>query len=317
MTNDSDHLLSAYVDGQATAEEIALVEGDPALMAEAEAMAAVVDRLATELPTPPVGLPQTQIASALAAFDELALDGGAVVSDLGAHRTDRARAASRPSQVGRRRGGMPAWLGAAAAGLVAIAGVGWVLQTVGTSSDDSVDTATAEFDTSETDDYDADSELTTENLDRANGEGSAAEEAADPSADAAEYAESGPSDEAQDDEGTVATTTAPVASTTTGFFPDEEAAKARDAARQSLAAVPSEADLEEITSGTLLGPALSLCGSQLEPELGRSLIGFVPISVGDRQGEVLVYTGDDGSGRSLVVVSTEPTGGLPGCEPLE
>jgi hypothetical protein len=110
-----------------------------------------------------------------------------------------------------------------------------------------------------------------------------------------------------------------LASTTTaqGFFPDEEAAKERDAARLDLPSVPTQAELDELARGSLLSPTLSFCGPLLEPEPGLSLIGVVPISVDDRQGEVLVYATEDGSGPSLIVVSTELIGGIPACTPME
>jgi hypothetical protein len=70
---DAVELASAYLDGEATADERARVEGDPALLAEVERLRRVRDAVAATSPAPPAQR-DAAIAQALAAFDELQVD---------------------------------------------------------------------------------------------------------------------------------------------------------------------------------------------------------------------------------------------------
>ena len=63
-------LASAYLDGEATPDERARVEGDPALLAEVERLRAVAAAVA-EVPAPSADRRDAAVAAALAAFDEL------------------------------------------------------------------------------------------------------------------------------------------------------------------------------------------------------------------------------------------------------
>ncbi len=70
MIDDPDELVSAYLDGQVTAEEAARVESDPELAALVDEMRAVIGSLAAR-PVPPID-PATRarhLDAALAAFD--------------------------------------------------------------------------------------------------------------------------------------------------------------------------------------------------------------------------------------------------------
>ncbi len=167
MTDHHDDLASAYLDGQLSPEESARVESDPALMAEVEALATVVERLQTEEAPTDAGTRQRHLSAALAAFDQLALDPSSAPTNVialdtagqrsgggdeptavypqaedvarraarvAARRPDEDALQSRRSQ-GRRRQGLPSWLSAAAALLVIGGGIGWFMSRQNQSSD--------------------------------------------------------------------------------------------------------------------------------------------------------------------------------------
>ncbi len=67
---DAVELASAYLDGEATADERARVESDPALLAEVERLRRVRAAVVVTPPAPPAQR-DAAIAAALAAFDEL------------------------------------------------------------------------------------------------------------------------------------------------------------------------------------------------------------------------------------------------------
>ena len=85
---DRFELISAYVDGEATDEEVARVEADADLLARADELAALRERLAA--PAAPAGLVDTHVAAAL---DVMTVDGSAAtaasVTSLGEHRARR------------------------------------------------------------------------------------------------------------------------------------------------------------------------------------------------------------------------------------
>lgn len=66
-----DELVSAYLDGEATADEVARVESSPELMAEVRRLEAITQRVAStdQIPPPPAGQREVHLAAALAAFD--------------------------------------------------------------------------------------------------------------------------------------------------------------------------------------------------------------------------------------------------------
>jgi hypothetical protein len=70
---DAIELASAYLDGEATADERARVEGDPALLAEVERLRRVRAAVVATRPVPPAQR-DAAIAAALGAFDELQVD---------------------------------------------------------------------------------------------------------------------------------------------------------------------------------------------------------------------------------------------------
>lgn len=103
MSDHYDELVSAYLDGEATPEEVAQVEGDPSLLGRVRAFEQV--RLTRLPPVVPSGdVKEQHLAAALAEFDSLA-----PVHQLSAR--------SRPDRRVR-------WLSSVAAGALVIVGVG-------------------------------------------------------------------------------------------------------------------------------------------------------------------------------------------------
>ena len=88
-SDDDLELASAYLDGEATPDEVALVEGDPMLRALVEDLRVVARGLDPGLP--PADLLDRHLGSALAAYDEQGGSCPVPVSDLTAARADRAR----------------------------------------------------------------------------------------------------------------------------------------------------------------------------------------------------------------------------------
>lgn len=70
MTDDQLELVNAYLDGEATLDERALVESDTELLAEVARLRAVRNAL-SDVEPPSASARETAIAAALAAFDEL------------------------------------------------------------------------------------------------------------------------------------------------------------------------------------------------------------------------------------------------------
>ena len=126
-------LASAHLDGEAGPDERARAD-DPAVQARLAAFAGIADQV-RDVPPPPAGLVDDQIARAMGAFDE----DGTVVA-LGRDRT-------------------PWWqripLGAVAAALVVVALVG-IASLAGQGGDDEADTATAALETADEADEAAD-----------------------------------------------------------------------------------------------------------------------------------------------------------------
>lgn len=183
--SDDDLLASLYLDGEATAEERALVEGRPELMARVREFEQVAAELSDV--SPPPDLARVQISAALDLFDQqqattsgsldrvqpaAASTGEATVSSLASRRE---RKAAR---------GIPTWLSAAAALALVVGGIGFVASRSG----DSTDEATGAMDAAET--------ISSSGADRAT---EATEESADGAAESmmqAEVAE----DEAMEDD---------------------------------------------------------------------------------------------------------------------
>ncbi len=70
MTDEElDLLASSYLDGEATPEEVAMIERDPALRDRVEELRVAQVAMRAPVPQPSMGLKEEQLAAALAAFD--------------------------------------------------------------------------------------------------------------------------------------------------------------------------------------------------------------------------------------------------------
>jgi hypothetical protein len=121
-------LASAYLDGEATADERARVEGDAVLMAEVARLRQVRDAVAT-IPPAPAEAREAAIAAAMAAFDELPVE---------PPDTEQPAAPSNVTSLERRRQvrTMQAVTAAAAAAVVLVIG-GFVIANRGGGDDES------------------------------------------------------------------------------------------------------------------------------------------------------------------------------------
>ncbi len=178
MTEDElDLLASAYLDGEATSEEVALVERDPELQARVEELRAVSEQLSVTTP-PSAQLKEQHLAAALAAFS-VAGDGAVdetedtiVMSDFQGPDTevmtppvvdisDRAASAdvidltgrsrepkhTGPGATGQPSRSVPSWLPVAAALLLLGGGGAWLLSQAG-QGDDVAETVADSFEES-------------------------------------------------------------------------------------------------------------------------------------------------------------------------
>ncbi len=327
MTND-DELLSAYIDGEASPEEVALVEGDPRLRAEARALRALADDVA-QVPGPPPGLRADHLATALGAFDALGDPaGGGVVAEEAADPADpvislsearhRRTVRTRPeADESVRR--LPAWLGTAAAAVLVVGGLGFAALVALPGGSDDEDAAVA-FETAEESTDDAAEESTADEAEDDGARALAAEGESDTAADDAggqDDAEAGAesqsvaptapaSDETGDESGNggvdqaaPSTTTAPPAST-----------ELVEEARRRFPEVPAPEELTELADGELLAPELSQCAFALQRP-GRP-VGFVPLGIGPDESVVnaeLIVTDEADGSRAFTLVDG-------GCAPL-
>lgn len=136
MTDDElDLLASSYLDGEATSDEVALVEGDPDLRAQVEQLRSV--RVTSVAATP--GLAQAQIARAMAGF----VPGvGADATDESVDRAPGTETVIDLSERRRQREGRLRWLTSAAAVLVVGIGAVAVINQMG--GGDGAEMATAD-----------------------------------------------------------------------------------------------------------------------------------------------------------------------------
>ncbi len=319
MTDDElDLLASAYVDGEATPEEVALVERDPELLARVEFFRTLeVDEPAA----PPAGLAGTQLAAAMVEFERLTDGAGegegaegdgageaepttAPVVDL----QERAAARSpRPASSGRDRARsartMPSWLPAAAAFIVIGGGAIWAFGQAGGSDDDAAESATEALDTTE--------ESSDEASDAGDDGGEATSAGAAQSDLAAESAALPEAEEAADDD----------AMEQEEAMEEEEAMEDESAEDRADDEGDAEADFVELTpllffaeppTDEELGATVlpepetdldrSSCGPEIQaPSLGQ-LVGFVPVEVLGQPAELFVFeSAADGTEVRLLV----------------
>jgi hypothetical protein len=171
-------LASAYLDGDVTVDERALVETDPSLLAEVERLRAVRALLADVEPSK-ISVRESHLAAAFDVWDRLP-DAERAGRGRDATPTDRAAAAGAASVTApaslrdRRLPSSTRWLTGAAAALVLVLAGGLVVQLTGAGSSDDDSTTADSADTAETS-SDAAASLATEDGEAAEG----AEEGAD------------------------------------------------------------------------------------------------------------------------------------------
>lgn len=320
MTNDFDELISAYIDGVTTPEETARVDADPELRAAADRLRALAGEVG-RVPMPPPEVRSAHLSAALDAFDALGgstdvLDDAAPEVDGftgdadpgdttgggsgdGVVSLDRHRVERREAPPAGRPGGIPSWLGAAAAAVVVVGGLGLAFQQLGSSGgDDSFDAAIESADESAEDgdaratgaaaesaELDAD-DSAEDTMEAEESEAMADEEASDEAFDATEEdsASSAPS----------STTTQGALTTTPGLFPQEVEER-----RVDLDGPPTpEVQQALLAENEPLSAALSVCGERFD--LGE-VVGFVPLTVAGAPAELLIYI-DAAGAEALIAV---------------
>ncbi|MEZ5408391.1 MAG: hypothetical protein R2761_10215 [Acidimicrobiales bacterium] len=338
MTDHHDELASAYLDGQASPEEAALVEGDPQLRAEVDALATLVERLQTdEAPVDP-GVRQRHLSAALAAFDQAAFDQAAPTNvipldtaagrahrpqpDDMARRTGRVAAApvdGRRDDGGRRapgrRQGLPGWLSAAAVLVVVGGGIGWFVSRQ-TQSDETAAVSVADENTSReaagdaplSQATDAGGESASTRAGADAGEGSAGDstggaaeaQGAEPGATASAAPLAGATSE-----GSTTSTTAPRSLPATTPSSGAPVSTTAPIGGLTFSSAPSGADVQDRLASSGQSPKAageSSCGGTVTAPAGTTLTGYVPITVAGEAGEGLFYRADGGSGTTTVLV---------------
>lgn len=329
MTDDElDLLASAYVDGEATPEEVAMVERDPELQARVEAFRAVV---VDEPISPPAGLLDSQVAVAMAEFDVLAaaassdlggsdaaLDGdgqetAAPVVDLRAESIRRSgreydrATAGRVRPATRPRRTMPSWLPAAAGFVIIGGGLIWAIGQAGGGGDDDAEaseTAVAAFDGDEGTDAAAETEAMEE------ADAGEAQMAADDAME--DDSDDGMDESAADGE---SRSDAAGAAPTRGDS-DESAEESEDA--EADFAVPEpllffdtipDPDTIEVLPDAELDLERSLCGAEIVTATLGDPVGFIPVEVESQPAELFLFLDGDGSEIRVLVDDN--------CQPLQ
>jgi hypothetical protein len=317
MTDEElDLIASAYVDGEATPEEVAMVERDPVLRARVEEFRSLATG-AEPLPAP-AGLAEAHLAVAMAEFERGRtgpgpIDRGTAGDGHPAGPTDgaeargpapvidlRARAEARAAAPAR---SLPRWLPAAAAFVLIGGGLIWATGRGGSDDAEAFETAALDAESSdESSEADTATDTAADDAMAGSGaDGDAAEDAgsmaaapadSDRAADqeVAEEAELATSDdgdsEAGDDEG------AGTAPTTTGGLPPGPLL--------SFPEVPDADDIEDLPE-PITDLDLSRCGFEVAaPSLGEPL-GFIPVEVAGEPVELFLFLQGDGSEIRLLI----------------
>ncbi|MGH1502903.1 MAG: hypothetical protein ACRBI6_05055 [Acidimicrobiales bacterium] len=332
--DDLIEVASAYLDGEASSEEIALVEGDPELQRVVAAMASNRDLVADE-PTEIVDPPERgrHLAAALSVFDELYVDASPVAGDEIAGSLDASQAPDDLASIAAAVTGSPRPTSAspsassepptsttssvdssdtsgadvidlrtrvarrAPAWLAAAAGVMVVVGGVGVlanNNDNADESAEASFDAE---------------LDRTSGSpGNAAASSEESSAEEAEDAATADMAEMDDGEESMEALTDTDAADEDLGGADEEAEESGEVVApvdaSGARAFPAGTTVDQLVEATVDGLQpldTSFCyvsGALDELIVERApadLIGMAPVQVGDELFELLVFNGDDGA----------------------
>ncbi len=326
MTEEElDNLASAYVDGEATPEEMAIVEDDPVLSRRVAEFRSVSARISANTQSPVPVLPdvrQSQIAAAMAGFGVAADPVVPDVIDLSQRRQQQDRSptvppvVSHPQQVPvesssdsggqvqsferRRRNALPAWLGAAA--VFAIAMGGFALATRDSNSNDTASVDVTDAEMADTADQKAADDLVEPNVEASSDD---ADDDDSFDADAALAGNEVPldredaydADEDLDD------------SEDSGAEPSPTAGQEPGSDTRTLFSMDS-VDLVELAGDPTVpwsSPVDELCQAPVGISVVGRLAGVLLVEVGGQRFEVLLYTEDGGLGsvddaRSLFLV---------------
>ncbi len=146
MTNyltpeERDELASAYLDGEASPDQVAQIEADTELRRVVSELGRIQNAVSTPTPPPEEELQATQIEAALSAFDQIHHQVQPSIAEVGAppavsraehrarprpHRTaptNRAAANQERLRHSKRRSGLPTWLSVAAVSLALLGGI--------------------------------------------------------------------------------------------------------------------------------------------------------------------------------------------------
>jgi hypothetical protein len=325
MTEDElDLLASAYLDGEATSEEVAMVERDPELLARFEArveeMRAVSGQLGS-VAGPPPALKEQHLAAAMATFDGLAND-SAADQDLGELASTASAAAAteaenvvdftaraqaqetkdRTSRAGRPGvGGLPNWMAAAAVFVLISGGLIALISSSGGDDETSFDAATGSTETEagaeesadfgEDDAADESAAMLATEADAADDRVSADDEEAMEEAESEDAMED---DEAMEDtESADAAESAPTTTARTGgLFPQEPVLFFDELPQNLLAELGSVDELRDIAD--------SNCAPELALADGVEAFGYVPVELAGLPAELFALV--DQSGQELAIL---------------
>ncbi len=347
MTEEErDQLASVYLDGEATSQEVALVERDSDLQLRVQKLQSVSARLGSSITISP-SLKEQHLAAALAQFDPAqslgdagttadsfgpatstepensevaATEGEDNIIDLASRRFESAPTLSDEPMTTVKSRSMPQWLSAAAVTLCVLGGGVWLASQMGSSSDEtSFESAGAAADFDEA----ADSEAMTATDD-------AMEESSAKSVEES-VEESGMADSAAAERST--TTIADRApedseetSDATEVEPGEDAAADEDLGESltdaevagnggffpnepvaSFGETPNTADLVEAPPAP---PRVDLEQSQCVNEINRpvQVIGYLPIEVSGQPAEFFIFIDEAGNEDGIVLDAD--------CQPL-
>ncbi len=314
MTDDElDLLASAYLDGEATSEEVDMVERDPEAMARVEALRSISEQVAAPVTGPSAEVKEQHLAAALSAFTMEEAPGAessdaapAPVIDM-TQRAGRPRSSTRSTtrETAASQGRtMPRWLPAAAA-LLLFGGAGAIIASQGIGGDDDA-TETASFDTDASDESaeEADFDESTETQAAESGMADDAGEAMEMGTEADTEGEAR-ADEAMDEEEAMedAAESAPAAEDSEGgFFPEEPVLSFASVPDPNQILRDQEPELRQDISQTQ-------CGDFAGPLTDGFVLGYLPVEVAGEPAEYFVLVRENDT-QSAVILAVD------GCQPI-
>ncbi len=288
MSEHWDELASAHLDGEATADEVALIQNSPEARRALDELRSIAEANA-DVPSPPDSVRSAHLGAAMSLFDELHTSSTGAADSVGTAQDPTAQnstAQNSTAQVAAttietdvptsnvtplRRRPPAAWLGRAAAAVVVVAGLGFTASQLDGSTDDSTTgdevaaspSATEELETEELEaDMLADD---TAPMAAAESEESAFAEAADAGTDAAsgDAGDTATSDDSASDD-----SASDEADSDDGAVEDTEASEGERSTENAVADLTATDDLLEVA--TILA-AEDLMSSDPSTEAGQLL----------------------------------------------